>query len=186
MENFLSNFANVSKEVTSKSDNVSIEPTFNGNIELTKGLLKEKISFYARVYESVFSGYASLDDWDLNEVYDVSFNGIPIDNIDKLKATLKDSGLKTVAEGLEVGSEDYRKAISDEIQKSKFFKAIFGDDAKMFDSLTKEEQTKVRLKHAIEHYDDVRANTFYVQEFLKLDENGNKVLPTLDELKAML
>jgi hypothetical protein len=186
MENFLSNFANVSKEVTSECSNVSIEPTFNGNIELTKGLLKQKFSFYARVYESVFDGYPSIDDWDLNEVYDVSFNGMPIDDIDKLKATLKDSGLKSVAEGLDVSSDVYKKAIANEIEKSKFFKAVFGEGAKMFDSLTEEEQSKVRLKHIIEHYDNVKANAFYMKEFLKLDENGNKVMPTLDELKAML
>jgi hypothetical protein len=186
MENFLSNFANVSKEVTSECAKIKVSPEFYGTIGIKKGLLNMKIRFFVRLYKSLWDNCVSIDDWDITEIFNISFGDMPIDDIDKLKSTLRDSGLKSVAEGLEINRDDMLREVSKQIESSKQFKDLFGEEYRMFYLLSEEEKNKIHLKYAIDNYEKIAIHSFEVRNFLKLDENGNKVMPTLDELKAML
>lgn len=186
MENFLSNFANTNTEVTSSNANISVSPEFFGTIDINKGGLKIKIHFYARVYKTKYENYISLDDWDINDTSDISFCGMPIDDLHALKTTMLNSGLRTIAEGLNIGDEDYSKEISIQIEKHDMFKFMFGKKAKMFTSLSKEEKQKVKLKYVIDNYEQMSLGNPDVKEFLITDDEGNKIIPTIAELTNQL
>jgi hypothetical protein len=182
MENFLSNFVNTNTEVKSSNANLSVSPEFWGLMDISKGVLTMKIHFYARVYKTKYDNCISLDDWDIQDTTDISFGGIPIDSLSKLKTMLTNSGLTTVANGLEITNDDYKKEICIQLEQYKMFKNIFGKKARLFDLLSDEEKTKVKLKFAIDNYDKMSIGLSDMQDFLIIDEEGNKVMPTFFQL----
>ena len=130
MKNFLSNFANPNAEVKSNNANLCVSPEFYGTIDIIKGALTMKIHFYARMYKTKYENYISLDDWDINDTTDISFSGVPIDNIVALKTMMTNSGLNSVAIGLEIDNEKIKEQICIQLEQSKTFKDIFGKNAK--------------------------------------------------------
>lgn len=185
MENFLSNFANTNTEVKSNNANISISPEFHGSIDVSKGALTMKIHFYARVYKTHYENCISLDDWDINDKSDISFGGMPIDNLDALKATMISSGLTTAANGLNINDDDYKKEICLQLEKNNMFKDIFGKKARMFHSLSDEEKNKVKLKYVIDNYEQMSIGHFDVRDFLITDDEGNKIIPTINQLTEL-
>jgi hypothetical protein len=186
MENFLSNFANTSTEVTSNNANLSVSPEFWGTIDITKGLLKTKIHFFARVYRMKYDNCVSLDDWDINDTTDILFGGMPIDELSLLKKMMNEGGLTTVANGLEITNEDHKREICIQLEQYKMFKDIFGKKARMFHNLSSEEKTKAALKFAIDNYDKMTIGSSDIKDFLVIDEEGNKVIPTIEQLTNQL
>jgi hypothetical protein len=186
MENFLSNFANTNTEVTSNNANLSVSPEFWGAIDITKGSLTMKIHFFARVYKMKYDNCISLDDWDINDTTDISFAGMPIDSLSSLKTMLTNSGLTTVAQGLEITNDDYKREICIQLEQYMMLKDIFGKKARMFPLLSKEEKTNAALKFAIDNYNKMTISTSDIQDFLVKDEEGNKVLPTIEQLTNQL
>jgi hypothetical protein len=186
MENFLSNFANTNTEVTSNNANLSVSPEFWGAIDITKGSLTMKIHFYARVYKMKYDNCISLDDWDINDTSDISFGGMPIDNLNALRTTLNNSGLTTISNGLDITSDDHEREICIQLEQYKMFKDIFGKNARLFPLLSKEEKTQAALKFAIDNYDKMTINVSDIQQFLITDEEGNKVMPTIEQLTNQL
>jgi len=186
MENFLSNFANTNTEVKSSNANLSVSPEFYGVLDISKGALTMKINFYARVYKMKYDNCISLDDWDINDTTDISFGGMPIDNIVALKTTLTNSGLTTVAMGLDISNDDQKREICIQLEQYKMFKDIFGKKARMFHLLSKEEKTNAALKFAIDNYEKMTITTSDIQDFLVKDEEGNKVVPTIEQLTNQL
>lgn len=183
MENFLSNFKNTNTEVTSNNANISISPEFWGTIDVIKGSLSVKLSFFARMYKTRYgSNLISLDDWDINEISDVSFGGMPIDCLDTLKTTMVNSGLKTVASSLEIDNKDYEKEICVQISKQKIFNSIFGKDAIMYNILSDKEKTNIKLTYLINNLNNIRINDHDLKDYLVKDEDGNNVKPTLEQL----
>jgi len=186
MENFLSNFANPNTEVKSNNANLSVSPEFYGTIDISKGALTMKIDFYARVYKMKYDNCISLDDWDINDTSDISFGGMPIDNLNALRTTLNNSGLTTISNGLDISNDDYKREICIQLEQYKMFKDIFGKKARLFPLLSKEEKTQAALKFAIDNYDKMTIGISDIQEFLIIDEEGNKVMPTLEQLTNQL
>lgn len=186
MENFLSNFSNENAEVTSNNANLSATPEFYGTIDISKGALTMKIHFYARVYKMRYENYIELDDWDISDTSDISFSGMPIDNLNALRTTLTNSGLTTVANGLDITNDDHKREICIQLEQYKMFKDIFGKKARLFPLLSKEEKTKVKLKFAIDNYDKMTINTSDMHDLLIIDEEGNKALPTIEQLTNQL
>jgi hypothetical protein len=186
MENFLSNFANTSTEVKSNNANLSVSPEFSGAIDITKGALTIKIHFYARVYKMRYENCISLDDWDINDTSDISFGGMPIDNLNALRTTLNNSGLTTISNGLDITNDDHKREICIQLEQYKMFKDIFGKKARMFYLLSKEEKTNAVLNFVINNYDNMSINTSDIQDFLIIDEEGNKVMPTIEQLTNQL
>lgn len=185
MENFLSNFANTNTEVKSNNANISISPEFHGTIDIIKGALTMKICFYARVYKTHYENCISLDDWDINDKSDISFGGMPIDNLDALKATMISSGLTTAANGLNINDDDYKKEICLQLEKNNMFKDIFGKKARMFHNLSDEEKNKVKLKYVIDNYGQMSIGHSDVRDFLITDDDGNKIIPTINQLTEL-
>lgn len=186
MENFLSNFANENAEVTSSNAKLSATPEFYGTIDICKGALKMTITFYARVYRTRFENCISLDDWDINETSNISFGGMPINNLNLLITTMVNSGLITAAKGLDISNEDNKREICIQLEQFKMFKDVFGKKARMLDILSAEERTKVVLKYVIDNYDKMTIDNSDIQDFLVIDEEDNKVLPTIEQLTNQL
>jgi hypothetical protein len=185
MENFLSNFANANTEVKSSNAKLSVSTEFWGSIELNKGLLSMSIEFYSRLYKTRYEDCISLDDWGVNEVDKINFNGIVIDDIEKLKDTMRNSGLSTIAYGLNIDDKDIKLQIAYQIQSSKLFKAIYGKSAIMLECLTEEEQKIKKLEYVIKNYDNKTIIKHDMSLFLIEDEEGGKVEPSCDELIKM-
>jgi hypothetical protein len=185
MENFLSNFANANTEVKSSNAKLSVSTEFWGSVELNKGLLSMSIDFYSRLYKTRYEDCISLDDWGVNEIDKINFNGIVIDDIEKLKDTMRNSGLSTMAYGLNIDDKDIKLQIAYQIQSSKLFKAIYGKSAIMLDCLTDEEQKIKRLEYVIKNYDNKTIIKHDMSLFLIEDEEGGKVDPSYDELIKM-
>lgn len=186
MENFLSNFANTNTEVKSSNANLSVYPEFSGEIDITKGALTMTIHFYARVYKMKYDNCIWLDDWDINETSDISFGGMPIDNLSLLRTTMISSGLTTVANGLEISNDDHKREICIQLEQYKMFKDIFGKKARMFYTLSDEEKKKVMLKFAIDNYNKMTLASEEVKNYITIDDEGNKVMPTMEQLTNQL
>jgi hypothetical protein len=185
MENFLSNFANANTEVKSSNAKLSVSTEFWGSIELNKGLLYMSIDFYSRLYKTRYENCISLDDWGVNEINKINFNGIVIDDIEKLKDTMRNSGLSTMAYGLNIDDKDIKLQIAYQIQSSKLFKAIYGKSAIMLDCLTEEEQKIKKLEYVIKNYDNKALVKHDMSLFLIEDEEGGKVEPSYGKLMDM-
>jgi len=179
MKNLFEQFANGNAEVTSKNANLDISVEFNGSIEITKGGLSQTIHFYAKTYEMLYKGYVTLDDWDVSEYTNTSFNGMPVDNLSKLKQTLADSGLETFAKSLEIDSKELEEQISIQIQSSKLFKDSYGKNMSMWIAVSADEREIATLKYAIEKYDTLSENSHvfkkYIVEVEKVEEVEDKV-----------
>lgn len=184
MENFLSKFANANTQVQSSNANLSVSAEFHGTIEISKGALKMSIGFYARLYKTRYENFVSLDDWDVHDTSNIEFDGIPVDNLVALKQSMTNSGLSTLAKGLEIDDNQIKKEIAIQIGQSKLFKTIYGKRAVMHDTLSDEEKKKVWLKYAIDNYHSANAKS-EINMFLVEDEEGNKVTPSQEQLVEM-
>jgi hypothetical protein len=185
MENFLSNFANANTKVQSSNAKLNVSPEFYGTIDVSKGSLSMTIHFYARMYKTKYTNLVSLDDWDINETTDIKFNGVPIDSLDMLKQGMINSGLSTLASSLNIDNDDIAKQISIQIQGTNEFKTIFGDNAAMSNTLSEEEQNKIKLKFAIDNYDNKLLANYELGLFASTNEDGEKVPATYGELVEM-
>lgn len=185
MENFLLNFTNNNTEVTSSNLDLQVSADFFGKMDITKGSLKMTISFYTRLYRMSYENCIGLDDWDINDRSDISFNGIPIDNIILLKTTLVNSGLTTIANGLDISDDEIKNEILNQVEQLKTFKEVYGKKARMFNNLSEEEKSKIKLKHSIDNYDKITLADRDIKEFLELNEEGEKSIPTLEKLKEL-
>ena len=184
MENFLSKFANANTQVQSSNANLSVSAEFHGTIDISKGALKMSIGFYARLYKTKYENFVSLDDWDVHDTSNIEFDGIPVDNLVALKQSMTNSGLSTLAKGLEIDDNQIKKEIAIQIGQSKLFKTIYGKRAVMHDTLSDEEKKKVWLKYAIDNYHSANAKS-EINMFSVEDEEGNKVAQSQEQLIEM-
>ena len=192
MEDFLKAFKNKSTIVESKTVNaISVQPEFSGVTRVSKGNLSADHDWYARTYTVSMGGkktYVVLDDYDIHNVRNVMFNGVIVDDLNKLIKSLQDSGLKTLADSLEVSNKEIVIHISKSLQNDKFFKYLYGDDAVITNSFTDDELLFIKLEESIANYDNLAINTWYSVPFLNdipkdLIVNGvTKALPTMLEL----
>jgi hypothetical protein len=185
MEKFLLNFANTNTEVTSSNANLSVSPEFYGAMDISKGALTMKIHFWAKLYKMKYNNCISLDDWDINNKTDISFGDIPIDNLSSLKTMLNNSGLTTIANGLDINTNEEKKEICIQLEQSKIFKDIFGKKAKIFNNLSENEQKNIRLKFVIDNYENKSLINHDLSLFLVENEEGVKVNPSYEELVKM-
>jgi hypothetical protein len=178
----------VSGEVKTKTLNEScdISISFRGEFEMSRGGFVQTFSYWTNSVDENIYGYVAVDDdWEYNENCNAKLNDLPIDNVYKLKETLKTSGLDTLAKSIEFSEEEKKRAMFLTIQESKDFKKHFGKKALSWDALTKDEQEMVKLNYVIDNYDnmdDYRKRGFGITAN---DENGNnieKYVPTLVEL----
>ena len=186
MENFLSKFANANTQVESSNANLSVTPEFYGTIDISKGALKMNVQFFSRLYKSRYENFVSIDDWEISATNNIEFDGIPVDDLSALKVSMRNSGLSTLANGLDIEDKQIKKEIATQIGQSKLFKAVYGKTAIMFETLSDDEKKKVYLRFAIDNYNNeaIRINQ-ELSMFLVDDEQGAKVNPSREQLVEM-
>jgi hypothetical protein len=158
----------------------------HGGIDIIKGALTEEISFYAKVGDSMYPGLIILEDWEINDVLGAEFNGMPIDDLCQLKSTLKESGLTTLANTLNMDSAESRKQICKQLLKDDMIKKVFGENQNFIELLSKTEKDIVHLTYAIKNYKNISENAYQLKNFCELDEDGRRIKPELKVLKAAL
>ena len=184
MENLLKNLLEVGVEtkITSLSDNVSIE--ISGRFKLEKGAFSQVFYFWAKMYKK-YDKFSSIDDYDYEEESS-KFNDLPIDNLDKFKKSLEDSGLNTLSKNLNFSKEEVDKAIYKCTKDSKYYQLFFGATTDIFNELSGEQKKIESLKYCIDNYDTC-GNFDKINCGIKsIDENGDDIkyyIPTIDELR---
>lgn len=181
----------VSGEIKSEllNESIDIEISLRGEVSLTKGNFEQTFSYWGNDFQPNKFGFIDFQDWD----YDLQrtvLGGLPIDNINKLKETLNNSGLSTLATSLNFDdSTEVRQGIFLAIENSKSFKKQFGKNAKFWRVLNDAEQKVVKLKYSIDKYDTCGTHDKMYFGIVGLDENEEPIknyIPTLEELKELL
>jgi hypothetical protein len=190
MKNLFESFGNSNTEVTSKDAAMNPNITFYGVFTIVKGGLSQELSFYAQVSMTQYKGYASFEDWEINDRSEASFNGIPIDSLYDLKSTLRSSGLKSIADSLDISSADERLQLASQISKDKTFNKVFGKATTMFELLTDDERLIIQLSFQIEKgkdaYELLSPGCHFLKRYVKVDEDGVKTKPTFEEIVVIL
>ena len=150
-ENF--NGLSVGDKITTEILNEDFSVELSGLLKMTKGSFSQVRYYWCRLYKMKYEGYVDFDEID-GEDLGCTLGNIPVDNVKKLKETLLNSGLSTLANSIGFSSKEFADAAIEVMQKHKMFSVIFGEKAKIFKCVPKEEQTKVQLKFAIENYED--------------------------------
>lgn len=186
MENFLSKFANANTQVESSNANLSVSAEFHGSIDVSKGALKMNIQFFARLYKTRYYDFISIDDWEVQGTTDIEFDGVPVDDLSALKVSMRNSGLSTLAKGLEIEDNQIKKEIATQIGQSKLFKSIYGKTSMMFDTLSEEHKKKVYLRFAIDNYNNEAIRINQELSMFSVDYgNGISGAPSYEQLVEM-
>jgi hypothetical protein len=125
-------------------------------------------------------------DWD---THTTMLGNLKIDSISKLKTTLENSGLKTLSDSLDFNTEEIKKAIFSIVPNSTIVKNVFGENFILWELLTDNEKKVIRVKDAIENYNDYFVNNPYKLKNLILKEDGKldgETIPTIDQLNERL
>jgi hypothetical protein len=153
MTEILNGLSFVSGDTKTEIVNESFSAELSAEYKMTKGNFSQNFYFWARVYESKYKGFIHIDDLN-NEERSCMLGNITIDNIHKLKETLKNSGLSTLANSLGFTSDECKQAEYNVIENHKMFKACFGEK-KLWELVPKEEQDKIKLQYVIDNYNIV-------------------------------
>ena len=186
MKDLFKSFVNTNAEYTSSDFDISASLETHGNINIIKGGLSQEICFYAKVTESMYPGFLCIDDWEVNDRLDASFNGMPVDDLCQLKKTLKESGLSTIADSLNMDSNEERNQICIQMLKDNMIKKVFGEGNNFIELLSKTEKDILHLGYAIKNYKTITENAYQLREFCSLDEDEKRIKPALKELKLIL
>lgn len=198
MNKLFENFKNEEVKVT--SENAVMEGTvrFSGSLRLVKGEMSETVgfdvqSFLMKKYCDDEHKLVELEDCDFYNRRDALFNGMPIDNVVKFRKTLEDSGLKTISDGLKFGYESEIMCLALAVQSSTLFKAVYGKDARVWDSFLPHEKEVILLRYCIKNYDSLTVGNFpyllrkHLLETEEHKEDGKKCkeIPRIDSLKDL-
>jgi hypothetical protein len=185
MESILKQFENKNQEIKSSNLKSGFSFSLHGSFDIQKGSLKQTINFYANLYESRHKGFIIVDDWDINERLNTEFSGIKVDDLDKLIESLKNSGLKSLAEGLRISNDEILVELSKQIECSDIFNRMYGDDFKMLDALSKEDIEIVKIQSVIDNYGN--HNQYDIKPYLKkIDGSEDTREPSIQELQEII
>lgn len=185
MTDLFKNFKNNNEKRSSSDFKINTNLSINGSITITKGLLSNQTEYWCSIEKSIYGDkYLVLNDFDVNLI-NSSFNGLPIDNLSKLKKTLSEAGLTTISDSLEISYDESVKEVALKLQANDTFKIVYGEDFLIFDALSTEEQNIIRLEYAIKTYDDLSAAAYVLKDYVKIEE-GEKIKPELKVLKTAL
>jgi hypothetical protein len=129
-----------------------------------------------------------MEEWDW-DTHTTMLGNLKIDSISKLRTTLENSGLKTLSDSLDFSTEEIQKAIFSIVPNSNIVKNVFGENFILWESLTDNERKIIKVKDAIENYNDYFVNTPYKLKYLILKEDGKlngETIPTIDQLNERL
>jgi hypothetical protein len=178
MNELFKNFKIGNQDITSKNFTGHASVNFGGEITIMKGGLEQEVSYIANTCAMNIKGYVTLEDWDIQEHLSNVFNGLPIDNLHKFKTTLKESGLTTLADSLNIPANEIAKQIGLQLMKNPLFKKVYGKNAVVYETLSKDEQQIAQLTHYLEgdNFEKLSASAWILKEYVTIDD-GVKVKP---------
>lgn len=179
MNELFKNFKMGNQDVTSKDFTGHVRVNFCGDITIMKGGLEQEMAYTAYTYPMNIKGYVSFDDWDIQEQLSNSFNGLPIDDLYKFKKTLKESGLTTLADSLNVTDAETSKQIGLQLMNNPLFKKVYGKNAIMYETLSKDEQQILQLTNILkgDNFEKTTVHTYALRDYVTTDENNVKIKP---------
>jgi hypothetical protein len=182
MENIFSGLEVLNGEVSSKILGDNFHLNLSGEIEVTKGNLSCLYNFWCNSFEYAYAenliGFDDFD-WDFGNA---KLGNLPIDSLTTLKSKLAESGLTTLANSLEISGGEIRKQICLHLASNKTLIKVYGKKFRVFENLSEEEQTILKLDYVISTYDNrgiYEKTQFNITED---DEEGKKIVPTLEQL----
>lgn len=182
MENIFSGLEVLNGEVSSKILGDSFHLNLSGEIEVTKGNLSCTYNFWCNTFEYKYAenliGFDDVD-WDF---CGAKLGNLPIDSLNTLKSKLAESGLTTLANSLEIDNHEIRKQISLHLASNKTLIKVYGKKFRIFENLSEEEQTILKLDYVISNYDSRGVYEKTQFNITEDDEEGNKIVPTLEQL----
>ena len=150
-------FEGLANQNNAKATYVAVKDTsglrVSGLIKITKGALSVDLSYWGEVWTSKYEGYISLDDWDY-DMTNTYISDVKIDSISKFNEALKNMGLSTVADSLQISQEDIKEQVYLAIANSPSVKKFY-DGKVLFTGLPFEQKRKIVLDYAIKNYDKV-------------------------------
>jgi hypothetical protein len=179
MNELFKNFKMGNQNATSKNFTGNVSVNMHGEITMMKGGLEQEMSYTAHIYAMNINRYVTFDDWDIQEELSNVFNGLPIDDLNTFKTTLRESGLETLADSIFIPSEDTTQQLALQIMKNPMFKKIFGKNAIMFESLSEDQKQVVKLTHFLkgDNFEKLTTSSYILKDYVTVDEDGNKVKP---------
>lgn len=173
-------FENLS--VTGEIKTELIRETFSlevgGVFKITKGLFTQEVNYWARIYTHKIEGCITVDDHDMN-MEGTSINGFRIDDINKLKKSLVDAGLKSVSDQLGIDDKDCVKYMYETIQNNSKVKLLYGDDVILWQAQSDAERNKNYASHIIKNWNTSSEHEKKQFGIQTTNENG---VPSLEEL----
>jgi hypothetical protein len=187
MENLFNGLQEVNGEVKATSLKKGISCEFWGEFNLSRGSFSQKFNYYARLQRSALGGnYVVIEETETDASNKTSLGNIVIDDIESFKKTLINSGLQTLARSLNFTEEEKLKVVASEIIGNKLFKAIYGKNAILIESLSEIEKQKAYLKYCIENFENLDEHSSYLRRlgFSTKSEVSIEILKEkLDSLK---
>jgi hypothetical protein len=137
-------------KATSRSTHTQIE--FSGSVKIERGNFSMVICFYARVSEIKHKGIISIDDWDVNDTEDLIFDGLEVDSLSNLKNKIKDLGFEKMGNKLDFTNEEQKRAICMAMLESDDLKKMYGENFKVWELLSVDEQKLLDLQLVVENF----------------------------------
>jgi len=199
MENILGGLKVLEGKTETKSITEGVSTELSGKFTMKRGNFSIDLDYYARLYERGLNDKTkiviAIDDWDIQDKTNAMLGDLPIDNgkVSSLQNELKNIGLSTLANKIGFNDDEEKQALCEVIKNHKYFKLIFGKNAILWESLTKDEQKLMELKYVCENYET--CGEYYKKEvgaFYGIDKDPNdennydKVIPTLEVCQQKL
>ncbi len=184
-QNLLEGLKGLKGEVKSSTVSSYLGIQFNGRVKIERGNFSMNIYFYATVHETNHKGVIKIDDWDVNESDEHTFNGLPIDNISSFKTKLTEWGLGSIGNKLSFSNDEEKTAICLSMLENEELKKLYGKKFKVWELLSADEQKLLELQLVVETYENVgNSMKERVAQFYKM--RVQPTIPTLDEFKLKL
>jgi hypothetical protein len=190
MENLFNNLQEPTGDIKVSIEKEWLSLNLRGTIKLQKGNFSQSFTYWGNVSKINYnsSNYITISDYDW-DTHITMLGNLKIDSISKLRTTLENSGLKTLSDSLDFSTEEIKKAIFSIVPNSTIVKNVFGENFILWESLTDNERKIIKVKDAIENYNDYFVNTPYKLKYLILKEDGKlngETIPTIDQLNERL
>ena len=191
MENILGGLKVLEGKTETKSITEGVSTELTGKFTMKRGNFSIDLDYYARLYEKTLNNKTqiviAIDDWEIQDSTNAMLGDLLIDDVSSLQTQLRNSGLSTLANKIGFNSDEEKQALCEVIKNHKYFKLIFGKNAILWESLSKDEQKLMELKYVCENYET--CGDFYKKEigaFYGINKDPNDennydiVIPTLE------
>jgi len=185
-QNVFESLKGLEGEVKATSESTYTQIEFSGSVKIERGNFSMVICFYARISEMKHKGIISIDDWDVNDSHSFIFNGLPLDSVTNLKNQITQWGFESMAKKLDFNNEEQKTAICMAMLESEDLKKMYGENFKVWELLSVDEQKLLDLQFVVENFKGCGEHTKeQVAIHYKIGEQP-KPKPTLKEFELKL